>query len=230
MDQLVTVEGELVMYTDDGPQLQEIVEVHQGIDLTEVRPPVWPLLHLAGVSQPREVQSWKPSGTKEVALDPVSPGGGGAGGELAVEEREVEELVSDHIKELRLVNQPIDDLLPRPLLLEGAEEPVPDTQPAAVVLVQAVPVGAVVDPVVRGRVEDQAQRPEVSYQLGVDQELVEEVKLGMDHHLGGRNDKGQGQIEPVSHPANTLQHGLSEGGGQVEVFTVGRSHKNLLHI
>ena len=79
MEQLVTVEGELVMYTDDGPQLQQIVEVHQGIDLTEVRPPVWPLLHLAGVSQPREVQSWKPSGTKEVALDPVSPGGGGGG-------------------------------------------------------------------------------------------------------------------------------------------------------
>ena len=46
-----------------------------------------------------------------------------------------------------------------------------------VVLVEAVSVGPVVDSVVRGRVEEEAEGPQVSYQLSVKQELIEEVEL-----------------------------------------------------
>ena len=67
-----------------------------------------------------------------------------------------------------------------------------------------------VDAVVRGRVEDAAEGPEVAQQLGVDQELVEEVELGVHQHLGRGHRQRQGQVEPVRHPAQTLQHRLPE--------------------
>ena len=110
-----------------------------------------------------------------------------------------------------------------------------------VVLVEAVSVGPVVDSVVRGRVEEEAEGPEVAQQLGVDQELVEEVELGVHQHVGGGHGQRQGEVEPVRHPAQTLQHRLPapqlitqstaaspsyhlsspapEGGGEVEVLT-----------
>ena len=77
-----------------------------------------------------------------------------------------------------------------------------------VVLVEAVSVGPVVDSVVRGRVEEEAEGPEVAQQLGVDQELVEEVELGVHQHVGGGHGQRQGEVEPVRHPAQTLQHRL----------------------
>ena len=77
-----------------------------------------------------------------------------------------------------------------------------------VVLVEAVSVGPVVDSVVRGRVEEEAEGPEVAHQLRVDQELVEEVELGVDQHVGGGHGQRQGEVEPVRHPAQTLQHRL----------------------
>ena len=125
-----------------------------------------------------------------------------------MQEREVEQLVSDHIKEPWLVHQSVDDGFIRLLLLECAEYSVPDTEPAPVVGVQAVSVSSVVDPVMRGRVEEEAQGPQVSYQLSVEEELVEEIELRVDQHLGGRDDQSQGEVEPVSQPAQPFQHGL----------------------
>ena len=126
-----------------------------------------------------------------------------------MQESEVEDLVAENIEEPRLVHQTVHNGLIRLLLLECPEYSVPDTQPAAVVGVQAVPVSSVVDPVVGGRVEEEAQGPQVSYQLSVEQELVEEIELGVDQHLWCRYDQSQGQVEPVGQPAQPLQHWLS---------------------
>ena len=61
-----------------------------------------------------------------------------------MEEREVEDLVSDNIKEPRLVHQTVDNDLSILLLLEGSEDSVPNTEPAPVVGVQTVPGAAAV--------------------------------------------------------------------------------------
>ena len=65
----------------------------------------------------------------------------------------------------------------------------------------------------RGSVEEEAQGPEVSYQLSVNQELIEEIELCVDQHLCCRYEQSQGKIKPVSHPAQPLQHGLSRMEG-----------------
>lgn len=67
-----------------------------------------------------------------------------------------------------------------------------------------------VHPVVRGCVQDLAQDSKVPEELRVDEELVDEVELGVDQHLGGGNSQRQGEVEPVSYPAQALQHWLSE--------------------
>ena len=67
-----------------------------------------------------------------------------------------------------------------------------------------------VHPVVRGCVQDLAQNSKVPEELRVDEELVDEVELGVDQHLGGGNSQRQGEVEPVSHPAQALQYWLSE--------------------
>ena len=64
--------------------------------------------------------------------------------------------------------------------------------------------------VVRGSVEDVSQYSQVSHQLSVNEELVDEVELWVDDHLRGGNEESQGKIEPVSDPAKTLQHRLSK--------------------
>ena len=58
---------------------------------------------------------------------------------LVCQEREVEQLVSDDIEELRLVNKTVDNILVMFLLLKCPKQPVPDTQPASVILIQAIP-------------------------------------------------------------------------------------------
>ena len=73
--------------------------------------------------------------------------------------------------------------------------PVPDDEEAGIVLIQAVSVCSVVNPVVTGGVEDQLQRPEVGHQLGVDPELVEQVQLFVNQCLAGRYEESQGQVE-----------------------------------
>ncbi len=67
-----------------------------------------------------------------------------------------------------------------------------------------------VHPVVRGCVQDLAQNSKVPEELRVDEELVDEVELGVDQHLGGGNCQRQGEVEPVSYPTQALQHWLSE--------------------
>ena len=132
LTEVVTVErgGELIVNTDHGEELEEIVEMHHHIDLTQVNTPLRSLRDQVVISQPG--QPGEPTRPVQVGPQPVRPGGGG-GGHLPVEEGEVEELVSHHIEEPRLVHQTVDNLLIRPLLLESSEDPVPDTEPAAVV-------------------------------------------------------------------------------------------------
>ena len=69
----------------------------------------------------------------------------------------------DWVPKLRLINQTIHNVHIWPLCLEGAEHPVPDDEEAGVVLVEAVPVGPVVDSVVAGSVQYQLQRPQVGH-------------------------------------------------------------------
>ena len=69
--------------------------------------------------------------------------------------------------------EPVDDRLV--LALERAEEAVPHDEDAAVVAVDVAAVAAVVDPVVRGRVEHLLRPAQLADRLGVDPELVEEV-------------------------------------------------------
>ena len=70
---------------------------------------------------------------------------------------------------------------------------------------QAVlPVGTMVHPVVRCCVQDIAKRSQVTQQLCVDQELVEEVELWVNQHLRGGDEEGQGEIKPVGQPANSF--------------------------
>ena len=136
---------------------------------------------------------------------------------LVPQEREVEKLVPDDIEELRLVHKTVDNVLVTLLLLKCSKHPVPDTEPTSVILIQAIPgsggelsseepvfsspVGPVVHPVVRGCIEDLAENPEVPEELRVDEELVDEVELGVDKHLGG----GDGQFLSSSQLGRTLQ-------------------------
>ena len=64
---------------------------------------------------------------------------------------------ADRAEGADVLGQPVAD--PLALGLVGAEHAVPDDQDAAVVLVEVDLVGAVVDAVVRGRVEDPLERP-----------------------------------------------------------------------
>ncbi len=80
-----------------------------------------------------------------------------------------------------VLGEPVGHLLS--LGLEGAEEPVPDDQDAAVVAIEVLPVGTVVDPVVRRSVEHGLGCTEPIDGFGVDPELVEEV-----HPPGGRDE------------------------------------------
>ena len=68
---VVTVEGdgELIMDTDHGHQLEQTVEVHHETDLTEVRTPLWMLLDQVVVPQPGE--TWEPARPIQVGLEPV---------------------------------------------------------------------------------------------------------------------------------------------------------------
>ena len=78
--------------------------------------------------------------------------------------------------------QPVDRLLI--LQLEAAKHSVPDDQHAAVVAVEVEVVGAVVDAVVRGRVEDELDRPwEAMDPFGVKKELVDQAdRLHREDH------------------------------------------------
>jgi hypothetical protein len=69
------------------------------------------------------------------------------------------ELVEGHpvrLERAEVLRQPI--LHPLRLTLEGPKQPVPDDQDATVVAVEVELIGAVVDAVVRGRVEDELDR------------------------------------------------------------------------
>ena len=73
--------------------------------------------------------------------------------------------------------------------------PVPDDEEASIILIQAVSVGPVMNPVMTGSVEDELQRAEVGDELGVDPELVEQVQLLVDQRLAGGDEEGQGEVE-----------------------------------
>ena len=65
-----------------------------------------------------------------------SPGNSRAG--LVCEEGKVEQLMSDDIEKLRLVDKTVDNVLVLFFFLECSKESVPDTEPASIVLIQTV--------------------------------------------------------------------------------------------
>ena len=101
----------------------------------------------------------------------------------------------DRIPELRLIHEAIEHLDVSLLLLEGAEHPVPDYEHPGVVLVQAVSVGAMMNLVVAGGVEDVVQGPQAGHQLGVDPELVEGAQLLVDNSMTHRDQQGKGEVK-----------------------------------
>ena len=87
------------------------------------------------------------------------------------------------------------------LLLEGPEQPVPDDEDAAVVLVEVLAVRSVVHAMVRGRVEDEFDRlGQAVDRFGVDPELVEQVELsGAVDLLGRKTEQRQRREDPERH-------------------------------
>lgn len=78
------------------------------------------------------------------------------------------------VERVDVLGQPVAD--PLAFGFEGAEQPVPDDQDAAVVLVQVLRIGSVVYPVVRRGVHHELDWcPELPDPLGVDEELVEQA-------------------------------------------------------
>jgi hypothetical protein len=61
------------------------------------------------------------------------------------------------------------------LVLVSAEQPVPEDENAAVVLVEILVVDAVMDPMVRGRGEHAVEPAQLADKFGVNPELVEEI-------------------------------------------------------
>ena len=87
----------------------------------------------------------------------------------------------------------------RELCAEGAEQPVPDNQGAAVITVEIAHVGGVVYTVVRGRIENELdERVQSSYRPGMDPELVEQADADHgDDHGRLETEQRQGQPEQV---------------------------------
>jgi len=77
--------------------------------------------------------------------------------------------------------------------LEGAEQAVPDDQDSAVVAIQVLRVGAVVDTVMGRRIEDEFNwSPEFSDSLRVNEELVDKIdRLLQQDHPGGKSEEAQ---------------------------------------
>jgi hypothetical protein len=101
--------------------------------------------------------------------------------------------------------------------LERAEDPVPHDQDAAEVTVQVDRVRAVVHAVVGRRVEDELHRPgQVLDQLGVDEELVDEVEPVSDVQRPRRQaEQRQRQPEEEVEPWIPL---LPQRGAEVHVL------------
>ena len=62
-----------------------------------------------------------------------------------------------------------------------------------------------VNSVMLGRVENVLEWPEVLDHFGVDPELEEEVELGVDDHVGRRNEEGHRQIKRLERIAEELR-------------------------
>jgi len=118
------------------------------------------------VSHPGEAR--EPSGSQEPNYYLLPPG---STLHLTQQYWEVEELVFDQIKELRLVNKSIHCLFVRPKVLESTKDSIPDRKESTIVLVQTVSVGSMVHLVVSGGVEYKTKRTDVPNQLGVNPKL-----------------------------------------------------------
>ena len=89
-------------------------------------------------SLPWKIQAWKPSWAIDPLLDVVHSLSHSRAG-LVREEREVEQLMSDDIEKLRLVDKTVDNVLVLFFFLECSKQSVPDTEPASIILIQTVP-------------------------------------------------------------------------------------------
>ena len=105
------------------------------------------------------------------------------------------------------------------LLAKAAEQPVPDDQDAAVVLVQITVVDRVVHAVVARRTKNAVEPAEFSHQFGVHPELVEQVDQCDDCEHQRRNPgQRHRQVEDPSKQGTAA--GLAQRGGQVVVLAL----------
>ncbi len=105
------------------------------------------------------------------------------------------------------------------LRLEGAEQPVPEDENAAVVLVEIAIVDPVVDAVIGGRGKHPVEPAEFADEFGVDPELVEEIdQPDPDEHDRGNAGDRHRQIE---HPAEQNAGArLAERRREIEVVAL----------
>jgi hypothetical protein len=113
----------------------------------------------------------------------------------------------------------IDAGLGQVFVAEGAEQPVPDDQDAAVVLVEVVVVHRVVHPVVRGAAEPAVEPAQLGHVLGVHPVLVEQVDQRDDaEHQRRHAGHGHRQVEDPAEQRAAA--GLAQRGGQVVVLAL----------
>ncbi len=113
-----------------------------------------------------------------------------------------------------VLGEPVDG--PLGLRDEGSEEPVPHDEDPAEVAVQVAALGGVVHPVVRRRVEDELEPAGHPVDpLGVDPELVDEVRGRAERER--RRVHAEGDQRHVEGPHGPGGPGLAQRGGEVEL-------------
>lgn len=96
------------------------------------------------VTKSRKVHVWKPSWTIEIGFNLVKVAAVFVG--FVAQNCKIEQLVFDDIKEPWLIHKTIHNLLVKLFFLKGSEHPVPHRKPTSIILVQAVSVCSMMDP------------------------------------------------------------------------------------
>ena len=104
------------------------------------------------------------------------------------------------------------------LVLERAEQAIPEDEDAAVVPVDVLGVARVMHAMVGRRDEDPFERPEPADVLRVHPELVDEIETADGDHGRGRH---AGQVQRnVEHEADVVGAGLAQRRAEVELFAL----------
>lgn len=107
----------------------------------------------------------------------------------------------NRVMPLKLIENPVPRLLL--LLDEGAEESVPDYQDTTVVPVEIFVVDSMMDAMVRRRVQNSFEEPDLPNKPGVNPELIDEIhSVHRQKHPRSKADEHQRNVEdPMGQPA-----------------------------